>query len=292
MIQAGEHKAAGQTPLADVKGDIRQELAERKATDKLAKSLDAVQDKISSGMDLAKAAATENMPVHSTDFFAKQVPPVDMGLTDQALGVLFSLKKGETSDTALSTQDGFLLARVSDIQPAGFTPIEQVKDVIKDRLVAQEAQKLARDKAEATAKQMETEDGLKAVLATYKSKIAISKPFTRQGVIPDLGMAPVLVQTAFDTTQPGWFKRAFNLAHASVVAGLEKRIPADPALWEKEKARWVATLTQSKQSELFRSYLQQVQESAKVEMVNDSVLGPKPGSEKAAASQDQVAPEK
>ena len=281
VVQAGERKAAGETPLSEVKDDIRQELAERKATDKLAKALDAVQDKLATGQDLDKAAAAENMSLHSSEFFSKQTPPASLGLADQALGTLFGMKKGETSDTPLSTQDGFLLARVADVKPAGFTPLDQVKDVIKDRLVAEEALKLARAKAEETAKEMATPDGLKKVLAAYKDKIVVSKPFSRQGFIPGLGMAPVLAQTAFETSEPGWFKRSFNLAHASVLAGLEKRIPADPALWGKEKDRWLATLMQSKQSELFKAYLQTLQQSAKVEMVNESVLGPKPGAAEA-----------
>lgn len=277
VIQAGERKAAGETPFAEVKDDIRNELAEQRATDKLAKGLDAFQEKIASGEDLDKAAAAENMTVRSTDFFSKETPPADMGLSDQALGVLFSLKKGEASDTALSTQDGFLLARVSDLKPAGFAPLAEVKDVIKDRLVADGALKLARAKAEETAKAMETDDGLKAVLAQYKDKIVTSPPFTRQGFIPGLGMAPVLVQTVFEAKEPGWFKTAFSVSDASVLAGLDKRIPADATLWDKEKDRWMTTLAQSKQSELFKAYLQAVQQTSKVEMLNDSVLGPKPG---------------
>ena len=104
------------------------------------------------------------MTVHSTEFFSKQTPPTDLGLSDQALGVLFSMKKGETSDTALSTQDGFLLARVTDVQPAGFTPLDAVKNVIKDRLVAEEALKLARAKAEETAKTMQQTDQVREFL--------------------------------------------------------------------------------------------------------------------------------
>ena len=107
-----------------------------------------------------------------------------------------------------------------------------------------------------------------------------------------LAMAPVLAQTAFEATEPGWFKKAFNLSHSSVLAGLEKRIPADPALWDKEKDRWMATLAQSKQSELFKSYLQTVQQEAKVEMVNESVLGPKPGAAGKAGADEKGGAEK
>jgi len=89
-------------------------------------------------------------------------------------------------------------------------------------------------------------------------------------------MSPVLVQTAFEAKGPGWFKTAFGVSGAYVVAGLDKTVPADASLWDKEKERWVATLTQSKQTELFRAYLQTLQEAARVEIVNDAILGPRP----------------
>ena len=285
LIQAGEHQAAGQRPLSEVKDDIREELAERKASDKLTKSLDAMQDKLASGEDLAKAAAGENMTAKSTDFFAKETPPVDLGLSEQALGVLFSLKKGDTSDTPLSTQDGFVLARVTDVKPAGFQPLEAVTPAIKQRLVAEEGQKRARAKADETAKAMETPEGQQKILAEYKDKIALSQPFTRQGFIPGLGMSPVLVQTAFEAKGPGWFKVAYAVTGGYVLAGLEKRVPADEALWDKEKERWMTTLTQSKQSEFFKAYLATVQEKAKIEIVNDSILGPRPDAQAGATEE-------
>jgi|GEM_PF-139113 len=285
LIQAGERQAAGERPLSEVKDDIREELAERKASDKLTKSLDNMQDKIASGEDLGKAAAAEKLPVKSADFFSKDNPPADLGLSDQALGVLFSMKKGAASDTPLSTQDGFLLARVTDIQPAGFQSLDAVKEAIKQRLVADEAQKRARAKADETAKALDTPAGEQKVLAEYKDKIATSQPFSRQGFIPGLGMAPVLVQTAFEAKGPGWFKAAYAVTGGFVLASLDKKIPADPALWEKEKDRWLATLSQSKQSELFKAYLATVQQGAKVEIVNQDILGPQPGAPATGAAE-------
>jgi len=284
LIQAGEHQAAGEKTLAEVKDDIRGELAEQRASDKLAKALDEVQEKLSSGEDLKKAAVSQNMEMRTSDFFAKETPPADLSLSEQALGVLFGLKKGDVSDAPLSTQDGFLLARVADVKPAGFESLDTVKDAIKARLIAEEGLKLAKAKADDTAKAMETDEGRKKVLAEYKDKIQVSQPFTRQGFIPGLGMVPVLAQTAFATTEPGWFKSAYSVTGAYVLAGLEKRISADAALWDKEKDRWLTTLTQSKQSELFKAYLQTVQESAKVVIINETILGPKPGTEPGAES--------
>jgi peptidyl-prolyl cis-trans isomerase D len=201
------------------------------------------------------------------------------------MAALFKMQKGEVSDTPLSTQDGFLMARVADVKPAGFEPLEAVSDVIKDRLTAEEGQKRARTKADELAKAMETPEGRQKVLDEYKGKVAVSQPFTRQGFIPGLGMAPVLAQTAFEAKDPGWFKAAYAVSDGYVLAGLDKRVPAEAALWDKEKDRWLQTLTQTKRTELFNAYLKTVQEAAKVEIVNDQILGPRtvPGKAPAGA---------
>ena len=276
VIQGGEKQAAGQRSLAEVKDEIRADLAEQRAADKLTKSLDAIQEKLSSGEPLEAAVAAEKLAVKTSAFFAKDAPPAELGLSEPAVEAIFALKKGQTADAPLSTQDGFLVVRATDVKEPGFEPLDAVKDVIKGRLTDEEALKLAKAKAEETAKAMETEDGLKKVLADYKDKIQTSAPFTRQGFIPGLGMSPVLAQTAFEAKGPGWFKTAFGVSGAYVVAGLDKTVPADGSLWDKEKERWVATLTQSKQTELFRAYLQTLQEAARVEIVNDAILGPRP----------------
>lgn len=285
LIQAGEKQAAGQRSLAEVKDEIRTDLAEQRAADKLTKALDVIQEKLSSGDTLEAAVASEKLPLKTSEFFAKDNAPANLGLSEQALEAIFALKKGQTSDAPLSTQDGFILVRAADVKEPGVEPLDAVKDVIKSRLTEEEALKRAKAKAEEKAKAMETEDGRKKVLVEYKDKIATSAPFTRQGFIPGLGMAPVLVQTAFEAKEPGWFKSAFGVSGAYILAGLDKHIPADAALWDKEKERWMATLTQSKQTELFRAYLQALQQSTQIVIVNDAILGPQPKGPGAASAQ-------
>lgn len=276
LIQGGEKQAAGQRSLAEVKDEIRADLAEQRAADKLTKALDVVQEKLSSGETLEAAVASQQVALKTSEFFAKATPPAELGLSEQALTAIFALKKGQVADAPLSTEDGFLLVRAAEVKEPGVEPLDAVKDVIKTRLTEEEAMKRAKAKAEETAKAMETEDGRKKVLAENKDKIATSQPFSRQGFIPGLGMAPVLVQTAFEAREPGWFKTAFGVSGAYVLAGLDKRLPADASLWDKEKERWMSTLTQSKQTELFRAYLQTLQQGARIEIVNETILGPRP----------------
>ena len=68
----------GQRTLAEVKDEIKADLAEQRATDTLAKLMDDMQEKLASGESLDKAAASLQLPLRSSELFAKENPPVDL----------------------------------------------------------------------------------------------------------------------------------------------------------------------------------------------------------------------
>ncbi len=277
VLEVRDKRPAGTAPLDEVKDEIRATLAEERAADRLTKVMDTVQDKIVAGVELAKAAEDEGLALGQTQLFAKDQPPVNLKLAPQALDALFGLAQGMTTDTPLTTEDGFLVAKVLEAKPAAVAPLDQVKERITAELVEKEALKRAKEKAEAAASEMKTPEGVAKVLAEYKDKIALSQPFTRQGFIPGLGMVPPLAKAAFDQKSTDWMPQVYAVSDGYVLARPEKRIAPDPAAWTADKDKWMQSLLQSKQTELFRAYLTAIQEEAKVEMVNADILGPRPG---------------
>jgi peptidyl-prolyl cis-trans isomerase D len=283
VLEIREKRPAGVAPLADVKDEIKGVLAEERAADRLTKVMDAVQDKIVAGVELAKAAEEEGLSMGQTPLFSKDMPPANLKLAPQALEILFGLAQGGVTDTPLTTQDGFLVAKVTELKPVSVAPLEQVKDRIVAELVEKDALAKAKAAAEAAASDMKTPEGVAKVLADYKAKITLSQPFTRQGFIPGLGMVPPLVKAAFDQKSADWLPQVFAVSDGFVLARPEKRIEPDPAAWNADKDKWMQSLLQSKQSELFRAYLTAIQEQAKIEMVNADILGPRPGGDAAQA---------
>jgi peptidyl-prolyl cis-trans isomerase D len=283
VLEIREKRPAGVAPLADVKDEIKAILAEERAADRLAKVMDAVQDKVVAGVELAKAAEEEGLAIGQTPLFSKDMPPANLKIAPQSLETLFALPQGETTDAPLTTEDGFLLAKVVEVKPASVAPLADVKDRIVAELVEKQALAMAKEKAEAAATEMKTPEGLAKVLAEYKDKITLSQPFTRQGFIPGLGMAPPLVKVAFEQKNKDWQPQVFAVSDGYILARPEKRIEPDPAAWNADKDKWMQSLLQSKQSELFRAYLTTIQEQAKIEMVNVDILGPRPGGDAAAA---------
>ncbi|MFZ5811994.1 MAG: SurA N-terminal domain-containing protein [Thermodesulfobacteriota bacterium] len=277
VLEVRDKRPAGTAALDEVKDEVRSILAEERAADRLTKVMDAVQDKVVAGMELAKAAEEEGLAVGQTMLFPKDQPPVNLKLAPQALETLFGLAQGKTTDTPLTTEDGFLMAKVLEAKPAAVAPLDEVRDRIVSELVEKEALKRAKEKAEAVASEMKSPEGVAKVLAEYKDKIALSQPFTRQGFIPGLGMVPPLAKAAFDRKSMDWLPQVFAVSDGYVLARPEKRVAPDPAAWNADKDKWMESLLQSKQSELFRAYLTTIQEEAKIEMVNADILGPRPG---------------
>ncbi|QLA17401.1 SurA N-terminal domain-containing protein [Desulfolutivibrio sulfoxidireducens] len=277
VMEVRDKRPAGTAPLDEVKDEVKSVLAEERAADRLTKVMDTVQDKVVAGIELAKAAEDEGLAMGQTQLFAKDQPPVNLKLAPQALETLFALAQGKTTDTPLTTEDGFLVAKVLEAKPAAVAPLEDVKDRIVVELVEKEALKRAKEKAEAAASEMKTPEGVAKVLAEYKANVVLSQPFTRQGFIPGLGMVPPLAKAAFDQKTTDWMPQVFAVSDGYVLARPEKRIAPDPAAWNADKDKWMQSLFQSKQSELFRAYLTTIQEEAKIEMVNAEILGPRPG---------------
>jgi peptidyl-prolyl cis-trans isomerase D len=229
--------------------------------------MDAVQDKIVAGMELAKAAEEEGLAVGQTMLFPKDQPPVNLKLAPQALETLFGLAQGKTTDTPLTTEDGFLMATDREAQPAAGAPLDEVRERIVTDLVEKEALKRAKEKAEAVASEMKSPEGVAKVLAEYKDKIALSQPFTRQGFIPGLGMVPPLAKAAFEQKSQDWLPHGFAVSDGYVLARPEKRVAPDPAAWtaDKEQVDGVAAPVQAERT--LPAYLTTVQEDRKIEMV-------------------------
>jgi len=277
LIKVDDRKDAGSTPLDEAKEDIRSQLAEEKAADELMnKTLDKVMDLVLGGMDLAKAAAEAGLKTAQTDYFSKENPPADLRLPAESLGQLFSMAPGSVTDAPLTTDDGYVLAKIMDVKPAFIPELAVVKDKITAILIDQEASRRAEEKAGEVQKKMTDQAGLQSVLAEYKDKILVSKPFMRQGFIPELGMAPNLSEAAFSATGQDWFPAVYKVNSGAVLAKIDKRIPASDADFDKEKARLIDGLASSKKREIVGGYILSLMGKAKIDMANTQALGPRP----------------
>jgi len=273
VIQVQDRKPEGVTSFEDAKEDIKREMAEDKAAETLGKNVDQLLEELIGGTDIAKLAQTKGLTVKNTEFFNRQRPPADLGLSPESLTVLFSQPAGKVVPQALTAGEGFVLARVVEVKPENIPPLEEVSGVIKADIVAEEALKLAEAKAKETAALLATQDGQAKVELEYAGRFKSSQPFTRQGAGPEFGQAPALTEAAFAAKGPGWLPEAYGVAKGFVVARLKERSFPSEADWQRDKPRIMSQALPFQQEQAFRSYVQFLFEKTPLRLVNKEILG-------------------
>ncbi|WP_243313882.1 peptidylprolyl isomerase [Fundidesulfovibrio agrisoli] len=273
VIQVQDRKPEGVTSFEDAKEDIKKEMAEDKAAETIGKTVDQLLEELIGGADMAKLAQSKGLSVKSSDFFNRQRPPADLGLTPESLTVLFSQAAGKVVPQPLSAGEGYLLAKVVEMKPEAIPALEEISETIKADIVAEEAMKLAEAKAKEVAAMLATPDGQAKVELEYAGRVKAAQPFTRQGVGPDLGQAPALAEAAFAAKGPGWLPEAYGVGKGFVVAKLKERAFPSEADWQRDKPRIMSQALPFQQEQAFRSYVQYLYEKTPLRLVNKDVLG-------------------
>lgn len=273
IILVQDKKPEGVTPFDEAKDDIKRELAEDKAAETVGKTADQFLEEMLGGAELSKLAATKKLTAQTTDFFTRQAPPENLPLTPESLALLFSTAPGKVVPQALTTSEGFVLAKVLDGKPEAIPPLADVADQVKADIVAEEALKLAEKSAKAVAADLATPEGQGKVDSQYKGQFKTSAPFGRQGFLRELGMVPLLAEAAFTAKAPGWLPEAYSLQSGFVVAKLDQRVPPTENDWQRDKQRIMTQALTFQREELYGAFIRLLYEKNKPRIVDKSVLG-------------------
>ncbi len=196
------------------------------------KTLEKVLERIRSGEDFARLAQ-----VYSEDPASKK-DGGDLGyvqrgkLIPEVERAAFALKPGEVSDIVVSPY-GLHLIKVEAYRAAKVTPLEEVKEKIRDTLTEEKSWKLARRKAEEALWELKDKGSFpKPGSAVGGIPVAETGYFSREEPIPGLGEEKALKQEAF-SLEPG--------AMSAVIRGgkgyyllqvMDKKAPEIPAFEE------------------------------------------------------------
>lgn len=268
IIKIEDRKDPSQMTFEDVESEIKQILAEEKATDKLSDLLDQTLDQLASGMKIGEIADDIGVFTNESEPIVLEQIQQNFGMKAEAAKVLFDLPETMSTETPLSIRDGYIIAqKVKDIPPT-LPPVSEVKAAIIKHLQKLKAVDKAREKAaDLLAK---ARDG--KLEASEKALVKTSRPFGRQGMVPDLGTNQKLVADAFMAQAGDWLPQTYDLPVGVVVASLDKRVPAQSDTWEMEKMFWLASITQKYQNEMFQSFLAELRSKAKTELVRQDLL--------------------
>jgi peptidyl-prolyl cis-trans isomerase D len=172
------------------------------------------------------------------------------------------VKPGETSDL-FDSDNGYVLARLDSVAPGGVASLAQARDDIRrtlitekkiDRLMAQ-----AKDFATAAAS-----SSMDAAAQSRNLKVTASEPFTRGGFVPGMGRLNEAIGAAF-SLPVGVVSSPIRTSDGVVVLRVDRRVDADHAAWEAQKATQRQQLMQGLRQQRIQAFLQQLRTDAKID---------------------------
>jgi len=172
------------------------------------------------------------------------------------------VKPGETSDL-FDSDNGYVLARLDSVQAGGLPPLSQARDEIKRTLVAEK--KL--DKLMTKAKEFAAAAAASTLEAAASSRsltVTTSDAFTRGGFVAGLGRLNEAIGAAF-SLPVGVVSNPVRTSDAVAVIRVDRRVEADHAAWEAQKATQRQQVVQGLRQQRIQAFLQQLRTDAKIE---------------------------
>jgi peptidyl-prolyl cis-trans isomerase D len=272
VIKVEDKRDESVKTLDEAGDEIREILAEEQAAGKLQDMLDQALEQIIIGDDLQQVSEKLGIELERTELLTRQGLAAELGMEPGRAKTLFDMVIGQTTDTPIPVEDGYLLASKADFEPAGHRPLEEVRETVVQAVKRNKAMELAKeDAADALSEIMTATDRAEAQ-ASYRDRMQTSEPVGRGGAIQELGMNPSLVEDAFAGDEGDWLPKPYMVSDGYVLARLDERVEPKDDKWEEQKQFWIASLENTRQQELFQSYLSDLREQADVRVVSPEAL--------------------
>jgi len=129
VIQVTDARAAGTSPLSDVREQIELSLKARRAQQVLATETERIAASIATGEALAGVAAAEGLEVQ-TRFVTRNASLIDLGVRPDFLEQVFAIEVGGVT-APLESRAGMLIVTVDEIAPGQVAPFDEVLEQVR-----------------------------------------------------------------------------------------------------------------------------------------------------------------
>jgi peptidyl-prolyl cis-trans isomerase D len=224
----------GQTPdLAEVKEDLRRELALHQAADRIADLANQFEDALAGGAKLEEAAK-------QTGFEPRKIDAVDAsghgpdgaavpGLAEapQILAAAFETESGSESPLGELGTGGYFMVRVDGITPAQPRPFDQVRDKVLAAWEGEERRHRAEEAANALAEKVKGGADFAVAASEAGGSLKTTQPLKRTDAAAEAGLPPEATGKIFALKQGD--VTVAPAENGFAVLRLKEVVPAVPA---------------------------------------------------------------
>ena len=241
---------------------IDQTDAEATATDRKADSLSRIAASQEQPQKLDEAARALKLPiVHATAIEGNPVTVNGRLIPSVGPWAFKGVKVGETSEL-FDAEDGYYLARLDSLEPAGTRSLDQVKNEIRQQLMKEKKVSQLEVPARNFAK-IASAGTLEAASKLTNIPVSTTGMFTRISGDPALGGLPEAIGAAF-SLPVGAVSEPIKSTGVVIVERVNTRIPADSAAWEAQKSVQRGTDSDAMRQQRVRVFLDNLRQTAKI----------------------------
>jgi peptidyl-prolyl cis-trans isomerase D len=249
VIQALEKEQARVRPFEEVKGELAAEAKKQIVYDRMQEALEQARAELAKNHSQAEQIASKYQLVyHKVEDHASGTSVPEVGTNQELEANLVTLKAGDTSPILQVAPTKLAVASVISVQPSRPSEFEEVRDKVRDTLLAQKAQQLADQKLkEGTARLKAAGQDLQAAAKAVNSPIKSTQFFTSEGAADGIGPA-TYVSDAF-TKPVGSIIGPFNIGNQVFLAKVADKQVSDTAQLAASREQLVLALKQKKAAE-------------------------------------------
>ncbi len=263
VIKLMEKRAASQRPLAEVRGQIEDQIRWQRAQDEAQRTATDIAAQMKKPGDFDTVAKPRGLAVAESGMFAREEPIAGLGMAPAVAEQAFELKDGQVSD-AIRTPQGFAFISVTGKQDGYVPKLDEVKQRVREDVLKKKAVDVAKERAAAIAAQMKAGD-FNAVAKAAGFEVKTTELIARGGAIPDVGASAAVDAAAFSLPVGGVSDAISTDNGAVVVKVLERKDPtAEELKTGRDQSR--AQLINERRGRFYASYMNKARERMQIDI--------------------------
>ena len=252
IIRVDDKQDAHTKSLDEVKSEIEPIIKHQKAQQMAQKKAEALLAQArSQGID--GAAATQGVPVITSDFFSRRDSLPGLGPAPQFMDAVFSAQEKSPPDVAPASE-GIVVFQLLGTKPPATPTFEEIRSRVEDEFKNERSNILLAQKVQELSDRAKSEHDLKRAAKELGATMKTSDWVLPDGQVPDLGSMSGQAAVAF-TMKPGDISGPINNGGDASVLQLVEKQPPTEADFAAKRDQIRDALMQTKQQERFSLFV-------------------------------------
>jgi peptidyl-prolyl cis-trans isomerase D len=270
IIKLVDKTPASTQPLAEVREQLADELAQERAQTDAAELAQSLRSQIKAPADLETAAKANGLTVQESGFFAREEPILGLGAAPEVASRVFAMSTGEAAGP-VQTSRGYVFAALDARQDPYVPKLEDVQERVRDAVVKEKAVEVSAQKAAELASRLARAADFEQAVRAAGFEPKTTELIARGAPLPDLGIAPAVHEVAFGLPVGAVSGPIATGNGAAIVKVIEKQetSPADYAL---VKDRFREEVLAERRGRFFSAYMMKAKQRMKIEINQETLL--------------------